>query len=141
MTSCLWTSFLRRANDVPWMPPELVGRHGIMSLVEWSGHPEDGRAELTEIRDDLAPAASDLSVVPFLFIQTVTDDLFAHGLRTYIKAGFAADLPDALIDVLLGPRRPPRVAHLPGRAARPRRRHFPGQPRSHRVPVPQRRAG
>jgi FAD/FMN-containing dehydrogenase len=97
----LWTSFLRRASDVPWIPPELVGRHGIMSLVEWSGHPEDGRAKLTEIRDDLAPAASDLSVVPFLFMQTVTDDLFAHGLRTYIKAGFAADLPDALIDVLL----------------------------------------
>ena len=97
----LWTSFLRRANDVPWIPPELVGRHGIMSLVEWSGHPEDGRAKLTEIRDDLAPAASDLSVVPFLFMQTVTDDLFAHGLRTYIKAGFAAGLPDALIDALL----------------------------------------
>ena len=97
----LWTSFLRRANDVPWIPPELVGRHGIMSLVEWSGHPEDGRAKLTEIRDDLAPAASEESVVPFLFMQTVTDDLFAHGLRTYIKAGFAADLPDALIDVLL----------------------------------------
>jgi FAD/FMN-containing dehydrogenase len=96
----LWTSFLRRANDVPWIPPELVGRHGIMSLVEWSGHPEDGRAKLTGIRDDLAPAASDLTVVPFLFMQTVTDDLFAHGLRTYIKAGFAADLPDALIDVL-----------------------------------------
>ena len=97
----LWTGFLRRANDVPWIPPELVGRHGIMSLVEWSGHPEDGRAKLTQIRDDLAPAASEESVVPFLFMQTVTDDLFAHGLRTYIKAGFAADLPDALIDVLL----------------------------------------
>jgi FAD/FMN-containing dehydrogenase len=97
----LWTGFLRRANDVPWIPPELVGRHGIMSLVEWSGHPEDGRAKLTQIRDDLAPAASEESVVPFLFMQTVTDALFAHGLRTYIKAGFAADLPDALIDVLL----------------------------------------
>jgi FAD/FMN-containing dehydrogenase len=34
-------------------------------------------------------------------MQTVTDDLFAHGLRTYIKAGFAADLPGGLIDVLL----------------------------------------
>jgi FAD/FMN-containing dehydrogenase len=97
----LWTSFLRRANDVPWIPPGLAGRHGIMSRVEWSGDPEAGRARLTRIRDDLAPAASDLSVVPFLFMQTVTDDLFAHGLRTYIKAGFAADLPGALIDVLL----------------------------------------
>ena len=97
----LWTSFLRRANDVPWMRPELVGRHGIMSLVEWSGDPAEGQAVLEKIRADLSPAASDLSVVPFGFMQTVTDDLFAHGLRTYIKAGFAADLPSELIDVLL----------------------------------------
>jgi FAD/FMN-containing dehydrogenase/SAM-dependent methyltransferase len=97
----LWTSFLRRASDVPWMPRALVGRHGIMSLVEWSGDPEEGRAVLATIKKELNPAASDLSVVPFLFMQTITDDLFAHGLRTYIKAGFADDLSDGLIDALL----------------------------------------
>jgi FAD/FMN-containing dehydrogenase len=97
----LWTSFLRRGNDVPWMPAELVGQHGIMSLVEWSGDPAEGRPVLARIREELRPAASDLSVVPFLFMQTVTDDLFAHGLRTYIKAGFADDLPGGLIDALL----------------------------------------
>jgi SAM-dependent methyltransferase len=72
-----------------------------MSLVEWSGAAGEGQAILEKIRDDLEPAASDLSVVPFLFMQTITDDLFAHGLRTYIKAGFADDLPGGLIDVLL----------------------------------------
>jgi FAD/FMN-containing dehydrogenase len=97
----LWTSFLRRAGEVPWMSPELVGRPGIMSLVEWSGDSEEGRAVLAKIREELQPAASDLSVVPFLFMQTITDELFAHGLRTYIKAGFADDLPDGLIDALL----------------------------------------
>jgi FAD/FMN-containing dehydrogenase len=97
----LWTSFLRRASDVPWMPPGLIGRHGIMSLVEWSGDLAEGRAVLARIRAELQPAASDLSVVPFLVMQTITDDLFAHGLRTYIKAGFAADLPGGLIDALL----------------------------------------
>ena len=97
----LWTSFLRRASEAPWMPPQMVGRHGIMSLVEWSGDPDEGRPLLAAIRDELAPAASDLSVVPFSFMQTVTDDLFASGLRTYIKAGFADDLPDGLTDVLL----------------------------------------
>src|SRR5271165_1822632 len=97
----LWTSFLRRAGDVPWMPSALTGQHGIMSLVEWSGAPAEGQAILEKIRDDLEPAASDRSVVPFLFMQTITDDLFAHGLRTYIKAGFADDLPGGLIDVLL----------------------------------------
>jgi Berberine and berberine like len=66
----LWTSFLRRASDVPWMPPELVGQHGIMSLIEWSGDAERGKTLLTKIREELQPAASDLSVVPFLFMQT-----------------------------------------------------------------------
>jgi FAD/FMN-containing dehydrogenase/SAM-dependent methyltransferase len=98
----LWTSFLRRASDVPWVTPELVGRPGVMSLVEWSGDPGEGQAILEKIRSELQPAASDLSVVPFLFMQTITDDLFAHGLRTYIKAGFADDLPDGLIDALIG---------------------------------------
>jgi FAD/FMN-containing dehydrogenase/ubiquinone/menaquinone biosynthesis C-methylase UbiE len=97
----LWTSFLRRASDVPWMTPENIGQHGIMSLVEWSGDPGEGHPELAKIRDELAPAASDLSVVPFGFMQTVTDDLFGHGLRTYIKAGFAGDLSDGLIDALI----------------------------------------
>jgi FAD/FMN-containing dehydrogenase len=97
----LWTSFLRRANDVPWMAPELVGRRGIMSLVEWSGGVEQGRALLEGIRAELAPAACELASVPFLTIQTITDELFAHGLRTYIKAGFVRDLPDELVDALL----------------------------------------
>ena len=57
---------------------------------------------LATIRHELEPGASDLSVVPFLVMQTITDDLFAHGLRTYIKAGFAADLTDGLIDALIG---------------------------------------
>jgi FAD/FMN-containing dehydrogenase len=98
----LWTSFLRRANDVPWIPPELVGRHGIMSLVEWSGEDlGEGRERLAQIQTRLDPAAGELAVVPFLTIQTITDDLFAHGLRTYIKAGFAHDLSDGLTDALL----------------------------------------
>jgi FAD/FMN-containing dehydrogenase len=97
----LWKSFLRRANDVPWMAPELVGRHGVMSLIEWSGPREQGLALLADIRAELAPAASDLAVVPFLTMQTITDDLFAHGLRTYIKAGFVDDLHEDLVDALL----------------------------------------
>ena len=98
----LWTSFLRRANDVPWIPSELVGAHGIMSLVEWPGTDlEAGRERLAEIQAELTPLATDLTVIPFLTMKTITDELFAHGLRTYIKAGFVDDLDGGLIDALL----------------------------------------
>jgi FAD/FMN-containing dehydrogenase len=97
----LWTSFLRRASDVPWMPRGLVGRRGVMSLVEWSGDPQLGLELLAGLRDELAPHAGELAAVPFLTIQTITDELFGHGLRTYIKAGFVDDLSDGLIEALL----------------------------------------
>ena len=70
----------------------------MMSLIEWSGDEAPGLELLAGLRDELQPLASDLSVVPFLTIQTITDEIFAHGLRTYIKAGFADDLSDGLID-------------------------------------------
>jgi hypothetical protein len=97
----LWTSFLRRAPDAPWVPQDVVGRRGIMSLVEWSGAIEPGLEILAGIRAELPALAGDLSVVPFLTMQTITDEVFAHGLRTYIKAGFADELGDGLIDALV----------------------------------------
>jgi FAD/FMN-containing dehydrogenase len=96
----LWTSFLRKAPTLPWIPPELVGEPGVMSLIEWSGELAEGKPLLTEIQAELAPLASSLDVVPFLEIQTLTDEIFGPGKRTYIKAGFVNDLSDAVIDAL-----------------------------------------
>jgi FAD/FMN-containing dehydrogenase len=97
----LWTSFLRKAPPVPWMPEELVGVPGVMSLVEWSGAPEQGRVRLAAIRAELAPTAASLEAIPFLAMQTITDEIFAAGQMTYIKAGFVTELTDATIDALL----------------------------------------
>jgi len=97
----LWTSFLRQAPPLPWMPEELVGTPGIMSLIEWTGDRAEGEALLSSLRDEPAPAASSLDLWPFLEIQTLTDEIFAHGQRTYIKAGYATALTDGLIEALL----------------------------------------
>src|SRR4051794_38195551 len=97
----LWTSFLRRAHDVPWMPAELVGQHGLMTLVEWSGDTAEGMRVLSELLSDLQPAAGELAVVPFLEVQTAGDEIFGHGKLSYIKATFANDLTDELLDALL----------------------------------------
>jgi len=96
----LWTSFLRKAPPLPWIPEALVGRPGIMSLIEWSGERERGRTLLESLQAELAPIAGSLATVPFLEIQTLTDEIFAAGKRTYIKAGFAAELTGPLIETL-----------------------------------------
>jgi FAD/FMN-containing dehydrogenase len=97
----LWTSFARKAAPLPWMPAGLVGRPGIVTVIEWSGEPDPGREVLTALRDDLGPAASELGVVPFTAIQTEGDEFFGHGLLSYVKATFAAGLSPDLIDVVV----------------------------------------
>jgi FAD/FMN-containing dehydrogenase len=99
----LWTSFLRRGPDfAPWMTPELANQPGIMSLIEWSGDPARGREPLGAIATELAAPAGELAVLPYLAIQTITDQLLAPGtLRAYVKAGFAGEITDPLIDVLI----------------------------------------
>jgi hypothetical protein len=59
-----------------------------MSLIEWSGERSRGRALLESLQAEIAPIAGSLETVPFLRIQTLTDEIFAAGKRTYIKAGF-----------------------------------------------------
>jgi FAD/FMN-containing dehydrogenase len=92
----LWTSFLRKAPPLPWIPPALVGHLGVMSLIEWSGEPAEGRRRLEALHRELSPIAGSIETVPFLHIQTLTDEIFAAGKRTYIKAGFARALTDEL---------------------------------------------
>jgi FAD/FMN-containing dehydrogenase len=99
----LWTSFLRRGPDIaPWLPAELVGARGIMSLIEWSGEPAAGNALLATIQRELRAPAGDLSDVPYLAIQQVTDELLAPGtLHAYVKAGFAGELTAPFVDALI----------------------------------------
>jgi FAD/FMN-containing dehydrogenase len=97
----LWTSFVRKAPPLPWIPETLVGEPGVMSLIEWSGDLEQGMVLLDGIRRDIAPTVSSLERVPYLVLQTMGDEVFRHGLHSYIKATFADELTDDLVEVLL----------------------------------------
>jgi FAD/FMN-containing dehydrogenase len=99
----LWTSFLRRGPQIaPWLHPRFVGEPGIMSLIEWSGEPAEGRERLREIERRLGPPSAELAEIPYLAMQTVTDELLAPGtLRAYVKAGFAAEITDDLTAVMV----------------------------------------
>jgi FAD/FMN-containing dehydrogenase len=98
----LWTSFLRKPPaGAPFVPAELEGTPGIMSLIEWSGEREAGHAMLARIRDELDAAGASIDEIPYLGMQTVTDELLAPGtLRAYVKAGFTGQLTPELIAAL-----------------------------------------
>ena len=95
----LWTSFLRRGPaQAPWMTPEFEGSPGIMSLIEWSGEIDEGHRVLSDIQRELDPPAGELENVPYLAIQSITDELLAPGtLHAYVKAGFTSELTEDLI--------------------------------------------
>ncbi|MEU4237327.1 FAD-binding oxidoreductase [Actinoplanes sp. NPDC026619] len=97
----LWTSFFRKGHPLPWMPPALVGTPGLMTVIEWSGDVDEGMKLLGEMRDELAPIAATVDPVPFLTLQTAGDEMFRHGLHTYVKAGFTAALTPALVAELI----------------------------------------
>jgi FAD/FMN-containing dehydrogenase len=97
----LWTSFVRKAPERPWLPDRLLGEPGVMSVIEWSGDPDVGGAMLHELLDELQPAAGSVDVVPFGWLQTAGDVEFGHGLHSYVKATFGNALSDPLIDVLI----------------------------------------
>jgi FAD/FMN-containing dehydrogenase len=97
----LWTSFFRKAPPRPWLPDSLVGKPGVVSVIEWSGDPDVGVAMLGELRDELAPAAGSVDVLPFGRLQTAGDEEFGHGLHSYVKATFGSGLSDELVDVLV----------------------------------------
>jgi FAD/FMN-containing dehydrogenase len=99
----LWTSFMRRGPvEAPWMTPALEGSPGVMSLIEWSGDVDEGHKLLREIESELDPPAGELVAVPYLAIQSITDELLAPGtIHAYLKAGFSAGLTDTTIDCLI----------------------------------------
>lgn len=98
----LWTSFLRKGPERPWMTAEFVGQPGIMSIIEWSGDIEEGTARLHALQSELASPASSVDVIPYLWMQRAGDDDFgAAGMMSYTKATFGDELSAGLIDVLI----------------------------------------
>jgi FAD/FMN-containing dehydrogenase len=98
----LWTSFLRKPPaGAPFVPAELEGRPGIMSLIEWSGEREAGQRLLASIRDTLDAPGASVEDVPYLRMQQLTDELLAPGtLHAYVKAGFTDELTADFMEIL-----------------------------------------
>jgi FAD/FMN-containing dehydrogenase len=96
----IWFGFGGKAPPLPWIPQDLFGVHGMLSLIEWSGDKAEGQVLLGRFAEELSPSAMFTAPMPFLALQTMFDEMFGPGAHTYIKAGFATELTSALQEAI-----------------------------------------
>jgi FAD/FMN-containing dehydrogenase len=96
-----WPMFFRIMPPLPWVPKELAGQPVALSSIEWCGDMAEGERYVRAILDDIKPEAHVALRMPFLEVQSMLDDICAHGVRSYCKAGFIRDIDAATLDVLV----------------------------------------
>jgi FAD/FMN-containing dehydrogenase len=98
-----WNNFFRGAPGLPgfeWIPARLREQPVLMMPMVWTGDPADGEREIgakMELLGDLVSATTG-GLMPYVVLQSLFDEVFAHGRRHYAKAGFLTELPDTLLD-------------------------------------------
>jgi len=77
-----------------------VGDVIIMDVV-YNGDPAQGEKELASLRAVGNPVVDGVKVQDHMFMQTVNDALFHHGIRSYAKNGMVKEWSQGLVDVLV----------------------------------------
>jgi FAD/FMN-containing dehydrogenase len=88
------------APPEPFVPPEIVGHKVVGVLGCWCGDLDQGAAALEPLRS-LKPLVDVFSPMPYPALQQMLDGSAPPGLRNYFRGGYAPELSDDLIDVLL----------------------------------------
>jgi FAD/FMN-containing dehydrogenase len=88
------------APPAPFVPPNLVGKPVVALAMAWVGDPVDGEPWAARLRS-LRPAVDLLSVMPYVALQSMSDDAVPHGLHSFTKSEWLRQLDDAAIDSIL----------------------------------------
>src|SRR5690606_8844115 len=91
---------LTTAPELPFVPPEWVGKPVLMVLVAWCGTAEDGERALAPLRALATPIADLVSWIPYPAIYEFTAHL-AEPHAASIRMMFADDLSDDAIDAMI----------------------------------------
>jgi hypothetical protein len=94
-----WLSAIT-APAADFVPMELHGKPTLAVLACHCGDPEDAERAIKPLRD-LGPAADLVEPMPYPELQKMFDEDLPYGIRCYQKAGYAAELTDRLIDVIV----------------------------------------
>ena len=88
------------APPEPFVPAEIVGHKVVGVAGCWCGDLDQGAAVLEPLRS-LKPVIDVFSPMPYPALQQMLDGAAPPGLRNYFRGGYAAELSDDLIDVVL----------------------------------------
>jgi FAD/FMN-containing dehydrogenase len=92
------------APDVVNLAPALHTEHEVQVLeieVCWSGDRAQGEAWLKKLRAFGKPMRDDIAPMPYVAIQSSTDELLAAGRYYYLKTGMLTELKDDGIDLII----------------------------------------
>jgi hypothetical protein len=88
------------APPAPFIPPDLVGQKVVGIAGCWCGEPDAGHAALGPLRE-LGPAFDVFGPMPYPALQGMLDEGAPHGIRSYTRSGYLADLSDGAIEAAL----------------------------------------
>jgi hypothetical protein len=88
------------APPAPFIPPDLVGQKVVGLAGCWCGEAEAGQAALGPLRE-IGPTFDVFGPMPYPTLQGMLDEGAPHGIRSYTRSGYLADLSDGAIDVAL----------------------------------------
>jgi len=88
----------RRAPALPFVPPELHGRHVVAVVCCWAGALDEGERVLRPLRSFGSPVLDLCEPKPYVDHQSMFDPSYPHGWWYYMRACDVGGLSDAVID-------------------------------------------
>lgn len=90
----------RRAPALPFVPPDLVGKHVIAIVACYAGPVEEGERVLRTLKEFGSPVLDFCQPKPFLEHQKGFDPSYPHGWHYYVRSCDVAALNDDVIDIV-----------------------------------------
>jgi hypothetical protein len=94
----IWTT----APAMELIPPDLQGAVLCLLTITWMDNDlEAGERAIAPFREKVAPSVELVQPFPYAFLQCAVDALAPYGRNTYSYAGYFAEAPDELIDMVV----------------------------------------
>jgi hypothetical protein len=92
-------------SDELYVGPTLVtppdGSLSLIMTVVYNGDPAKGEKEVAPLRKIGKPAVDGIGMQDYMELQTKSDGMFHHGIRSYAKSGMIKEWSQGLVDAML----------------------------------------